>query len=239
MRGLLCRCFEGGRWCGHSRLGGRSRRCGHGGRFGSRGLRLRLGLGLLGLGWCGLRLDWGRLGPGRCGLWLRLGVAPRSWRSAPEAPPVPLVSWVSAVVALGSAAATSDVTVGSAAAALLELLRCRLLRCSPQRRLWPRAAAGLVVVAIRIDAGGISRGLRGQRVATPGDLLAIGPFDLHRDTVGPHNAARDAVVRAADPAADFERLAGSRCWLVALFFWRLMVCLPGRVTSLAGPRTDA
>jgi hypothetical protein len=44
----------------------------------------------------------------------------------------------------------------------------------------------------------------GQRVAAPGDLLAIVPLNLHRDIVGPGDASLDPVVSAAHPAADLQ-----------------------------------
>ena len=45
----------------------------------------------------------------------------------------------------------------------------------------------------------------GQRVAAPGDLLAVVPGDLHRHAVGPADASRETVVDAAHAAADLQR----------------------------------
>ncbi len=64
-----------------------------------------------------------------------------------------------------------------------------------------------------------------QRIAFPGDLLAVIPLDFDVGATGPGNAALDAIVDAAHAIADLQRLqvgAGSRGFLLAAH-----VCLLG------------
>jgi hypothetical protein len=44
-----------------------------------------------------------------------------------------------------------------------------------------------------------------QRIAVPGHLFDVVPFDLHGGAVGPHDEPHDAVLRAAYSAADLQR----------------------------------
>jgi hypothetical protein len=46
----------------------------------------------------------------------------------------------------------------------------------------------------------------GKGVASPGDLLAVGPLDLDHGGVGPGDAPLDAVVGAAHVATHLQRL---------------------------------
>src|SRR5207248_3208535 len=50
----------------------------------------------------------------------------------------------------------------------------------------------------------------GEAVTSPGDLLAVVPADLDRSSIGPDEAALDAIVGAAHPAAHLQGLEAAR-----------------------------
>jgi hypothetical protein len=63
----------------------------------------------------------------------------------------------------------------------------------------------------------------GQRIASPRDLLAVVPHDLHRDAVGPDDVTLDVIVNTTHAAADLERLRAGAAAIGVFFFVAMMI----------------